>query len=179
MVTLMVGTFIFGYILIAIEHKIQINKAAVAVTLGMLLWVMYIYAGNSLIMGVNSDAFKQFLSVNPEYASLPIGKQCIKFISESQIIHYLGEQVQIIFYLIGAMTIVELVDVHGGFTCITDRIKTRNKRKLLWIISFFLLHVGNTRQSHHGDIDNNAVAQADKREKREVDILRNGNTCSQ
>ena len=87
MVTLMVGTFIFGYILIAIEHKIQINKAAVAVTLGMLLWVMYIYAGNSLIMGVNSDAFKQFLSVNPEYASLPIGKQCIKFISESQIIH--------------------------------------------------------------------------------------------
>ena len=103
----------------------------------MLLWVMYIYAGNSLIMGVNSDAFKQFLSVNPEYASLPIGKQCIKFISESQIIHYLGEQVQIIFYLIGAMTIVELVDVHGGFTCITDRIKTRNKRKLLWIISFF------------------------------------------
>lgn len=137
MVTLMVGTFIFGYILIAIEHKIQINKAAVAVTLGMLLWVMYIYAGNSLIMGVNSDAFKQFLSVNPEYASLPIGKQCIKFISESQIIHYLGEQVQIIFYLIGAMTIVELVDVHGGFTCITDRIKTRNKRKLLWIISFF------------------------------------------
>ena len=41
MVTLMVGTFIFGYILIAIEHKIQINKAAVAVTLGMLLWVMY------------------------------------------------------------------------------------------------------------------------------------------
>lgn len=105
----MVGTFIFGYILIAIEHKIQINKAAVAVTLGMLLWVMYIYAGNSLIMGVNSDAFKQFLSVNPEYALLPIGKQCIKFISESQIIHYLGEQVQIIFYLIGAMTIVELV----------------------------------------------------------------------
>lgn len=137
MVALMVSTFALGYLLIALEHKIQINKAAVAVTLGMLLWVMYIYAGDSLIKSVNAEDFAHFLSINPEYAALPLAKQCIKFISESQIIHYLGEHVQIIFYLIGAMTIVELVDVHGGFSCITDRIKTRNKRKLLWILSFF------------------------------------------
>lgn len=137
MVSLMVSAFIFGYVLIAVEHKIKINKAAISVTLGMSLWVMYIYAGDSLIKSVNADDFKHFLSINPEYAALPLAKQCIKFISESQIIHYLGEQVQIIFYLIGAMTLVELVDVHGGFSCITDRIKTRNKRKLLWILSFF------------------------------------------
>lgn len=133
----MVSTFALGYLLIAFEHKIQINKAAVAVTLGMSLWVMYIYAGDSLIKGVNAEDFAHFLSINPEYSALPLAKQCIKFISESQIIHYLGEHVQIIFYLIGAMTIVELIDVHGGFSCITDRIKTRNKRKLLWILSFF------------------------------------------
>ena len=82
MVALMVSTFALGYLLIAFEHKIQINKAAVAVTLGMSLWVMYIYAGDSLIKGVNAEDFAHFLSINPEYSALPLAKQCIKFISE-------------------------------------------------------------------------------------------------
>lgn len=135
MIAMMIVAFVIGYILIAIEHKTDINKAAVSVTLGMILWVMYVYTGGDVISGVNAESFKLFISTHPEYAELPLAKQCIKFISENQIIHYLGEHVQIIFYLIGAMTIVELVDVHGGFNCITDRITTRNKRKLLWIIS--------------------------------------------
>lgn len=48
----------------------------------------------------------------------------------------LGEHVQIVLYLIGAMAIVELIDVHGGFMCVTERISTRSKRNLLWILSF-------------------------------------------
>lgn len=53
----------------------------------------------------------------------------------SSLIHHLGETAEILFFLLGAMTIVEIIDKHDGFSIITDRITTTSKRKLLWIIS--------------------------------------------
>ena len=136
MITAMIIIFTIGYLLIALEHKIHINKAAIAVLLGMTLWVMYSVCPDSMIMSTSAKSFKLFLERFPEVASLPAHEQCLKFISAFQIPHNLGDIVQIIFYLMAAMTIVELIDVHGGFACITNRIKTRNKVKLLVIISF-------------------------------------------
>jgi Na+/H+ antiporter NhaD/arsenite permease-like protein len=57
------------------------------------------------------------------------------FIVENEIIHHLGEISEILFFLLGAMTIVEITDQHDGFKVITDRIKTTSKVKLLWILS--------------------------------------------
>ena len=69
------------------------------------------------------------------------GGHFYEFISHNQLLEHLGEISEILFFLMGAMTIVELVDKHDGFTIITDKITTTDKRKLLWIISiitFFL-----------------------------------------
>ncbi len=136
MITLMIITFIVGYILIATEHEIGVNKAATAIVLGMSLWVMYMFSGTDIISGLNAESFKHFLAANVDYQNLPLAKQCVKFVSAFQIVEFLGEHSQIIFYLIGAMTIVELIDIHGGFSIITNRITTRSKCKLLWIIAF-------------------------------------------
>lgn len=106
MTTLIIAIFILGYTGIATEHVIKINKAATALITGVLCWVVYI-----------------------------LSAQDTHLVSE-QLTGHLGELSGILFFLMGAMTIVELIDVHNGFEIITKRIKQTNKRKLLWIISF-------------------------------------------
>lgn len=111
MVGLLIATFIVGYLGIAFEHSIKINKAAVALITGVLCWVFFILFTKE------------------------------KEVITSDLIQHLGDVSQILFFLLGAMTIVELIDAHDGFEIITKRITTKNKRKLLWIIallSFFL-----------------------------------------
>lgn len=99
-------TFIIGYAAIALEHPIHINKAATSLITGVLCWTIFILIG--------PDAHE----VN------------------HQLQEHLGELSGILFFLLGAMVIVELVDTHDGFQLITDRIKTDSPRKLLWIVSF-------------------------------------------
>ena len=104
--------FILGYLGIAFEHPLKIDKAAFALITGVLCWTVYVFTGLS-----DADTIHNSLS------------------------HHLSEISEILFFLIGAMTIVELVDVHGGFKIITDKITTKNTKKLLWIIgilSFFM-----------------------------------------
>ena len=111
MVLLIIATFIIGYIAIALEHTIKINKAASALITGVICWTFYIVFTED------------------------------KNIVDNNLLHHLGEQSQILFFLLGAMTIVELIDAHDGFEIITKRITTKNKKKLLWIIGLlaFLL----------------------------------------
>ncbi len=111
MYILLAITFIIGYIFIAFEHPFKIDKAASAILTGVLCWVI-------LVLGQDS-----IFQITPEP----------HFIDES-ILRHLGEISQILFFLLGAMTIVELIDTHGGFHIITEKIKTTNRIKLLWII---------------------------------------------
>ncbi|MEQ8926625.1 MAG: sodium:proton antiporter NhaD [Fulvivirga sp.] len=111
MVTYLVSVFIFGYILISLEEVIKINKTAVALYTGVVSWVVYV---------VNSGHVDDFAD---------------------ELTLQLGHISEILFFLMGAMTIIELIDIHHGFDVITNRIKTTNKRKLLWLIggiAFFL-----------------------------------------
>lgn len=103
--TLIIILFIVGYVLITLEHPIRFNKTATALMTGVLCWIGYI------------------LSVSETDPVLV------------ELSHHLAEIAQILFFLLGAMTIVELIDIHDGFTIITDRIATRNPRLLLWLIS--------------------------------------------
>lgn len=103
---LIVGIFVLGYIAIAFEHPIKINKAATAILTGVLTWTAYVL--------LDGDHHK----------------------ITAELTEHLGDVSGILFFLLGAMTIVELVDAHDGFQIITDRIKTKDKRTLLWIISF-------------------------------------------
>ena len=102
---LMIVVFVLGYLAIALEHPIKIDKAASSLITGMVCWALYVFTG-----------------ADPH-------------IVEEGLTHHLYEIASILFFLLGAMTIVELVDAHEGFAVITDRIKTTNKVKLLWILS--------------------------------------------
>ncbi|HKH61316.1 MAG TPA: sodium:proton antiporter NhaD [Flavitalea sp.] len=103
---LLVSIFILGYAAIAFEHPLKINKTASALLTGVLCWVVYIMSS------ADSD-----------------------LVSE-QLYRHFGQVSGILFFLLGAMTIVELIDAHDGFDVITNKIRTRDHRKLLWIISF-------------------------------------------
>lgn len=112
--------FVLGYVSIALEHTIRINKAATALVTGVLVWVL-------LILGEHQLA--------PD-GSLGGHEGIVHHLME-----HLGDIASILFFLLGAMTIVELVDAHEGFRVITDRIKGTRKVPLMWligVITFFL-----------------------------------------
>jgi NhaD family Na+/H+ antiporter len=111
MIPLLVGIFILGYLAIALEHNIKLNKTASALITGALCWVVYIVS-----------------TENKELVS-------------EQLAHHLAEIGQILFFLMGAMTIVELIDAHDGFDIVKNQINTPNNKRLMWvmgILSFIL-----------------------------------------
>ncbi|WP_116126356.1 sodium:proton antiporter NhaD [Lewinella sp. IMCC34183] len=113
MITFLLLCFVLGYACIALEHTIKIDKAATAILTGVVCWTI-------LVVGQNT-----FFPGGPEEG----------FIEES-ILEHTGEIAEILFFLLAAMTIVELIDTHGGFEIITSRIQTTDRVKLLWILSF-------------------------------------------
>ncbi|MFA8451058.1 MAG: sodium:proton antiporter NhaD [Bacteroidales bacterium] len=142
MFILMVAIFVIGYLFIALEHPIRVDKAATALIIGVLTWVVFILDAPSILgMGLSrawehfshGEGLKDYLEVHP---GASIVEQMQYFISHHEILHHLGEISEILFFLLGAMTIVEVIDQHQGFKLITDRITTTNKVKLLWILSF-------------------------------------------
>ena len=121
MVVALVAIFIIGYFFIAMEHPFKINKTATALMLGTLLWTIFMFCNGVAQPDMDSDTWHKFISDN--------------------LIENLGETAEIVFFLLGAMTIVTLIEDYQGFRVITDKIKTTNKKKLLWILSiltFFL-----------------------------------------
>ena len=105
MIIALVVIFIIGYLLITLEHTIHINKSAIALITAVLSWTI-------LVMNpANKDAVLGSLG------------------------HHFSGVAEIVFFLLGAMTIVELIDAHDGFQNITEKIKTTNKTKFIWTIS--------------------------------------------
>ncbi|MGE0770923.1 MAG: sodium:proton antiporter NhaD [Cyclobacteriaceae bacterium] len=106
---LVIAVFVIGYLGIALEHPIKVNKTATSLLTGVLCWTLYSLTSHE--------------PVAPELRE------------------HLGEIAEIHFFLLGAMTIVELVDAYHGFRIITDRVRTKNTVTLLWLIcwvTFFL-----------------------------------------
>lgn len=113
---MIITVFIFGYLAIALEHPLHIDKGASALILGMLTWAIYVFT-------IPGDA-------DHVHHVIEHGAN-----GEGGLIHHMYDIASILFFLLGAMTIVETVDSYDGFSIITDRIKTTNKAKLLWIIA--------------------------------------------
>lgn len=135
MLTGMIIVFLAGYLIIALEHPLKINKAGVALLTGTVLWVMYTLAAHLFIPEASAEDFRLFLELFPAAASLPFVEQCTRFVVQHQILDSIGEISETLIFLIGAMITVELIDAHGGFMFITNRITTRQKKKLLLLIS--------------------------------------------
>lgn len=124
--------FVLGYIAIALEHPFRIDKAAPALFIGSALWAIYILNAETILGLGHSVSWAQF---SQNFTDALTTEHIHEFFSE-ELIKYLGETSEILFFLLGAMTIVEIVDRHRGFKVITDRIKTTNKVKLLWVLCF-------------------------------------------
>jgi Na+/H+ antiporter NhaD/arsenite permease-like protein len=106
MLTLLVVIFVVAYAAIALEHPIKVNKSASALLAAGLLWTVYAVLSGDHHLVTHN-------------------------LSES-----LSATAQIVFFLMGAMTIVEVVDAHNGFEVITSRIRTRNQPTLMWLVGF-------------------------------------------
>ena len=131
----MVVIFIVGYTFIALEHPVKIDKAATALLMGTILWAVYALNGVNVLTYSHdySRAWREFA----ESGGLSINFENVKqFITHHEVYEHLADISTILFFLLGAMTIVEVVDQHQGFKIITDKIKTTNKVKLLWVLSF-------------------------------------------
>jgi len=125
---MIVGIFVLGYLLIALEHPLKLDKTAPALFIGMVTWALYAIFGESIT------------PANAEIAQSIQEHGFLHFI-EHELSHHLFEISNILFFLLGAMTIVEVIDLHDGFHVITSRIKTKSKRRLMWIVcilTFFL-----------------------------------------
>ncbi|MDR0206858.1 MAG: sodium:proton antiporter NhaD [Bacteroidales bacterium] len=123
--------FVAGYICIALEHPLKVNKAATALLLGVVLWILLASGGENL---VRNNGLSDFLSLYGE------NKGFSGWFSE-QLVLQLGNISEILFFLLGAMTIVELMDSFEAFQVITNKIKTTHRIKFMWIIliiTFFL-----------------------------------------
>jgi len=133
MYTLMIVIFVLGYTAIAFEHKIGIDKAASALLTGILCWTVYVLGAMGI---VDFDAIPQHLIGQYTADGITANKDVIShYITEHQVYEHVAEIASILFFLLGAMTIVELIDAHEGFSVITDKVSTKNKVKLLWIIA--------------------------------------------
>jgi Na+/H+ antiporter NhaD/arsenite permease-like protein len=129
-----ISIFVLGYLFIALEHNVKIDKASSALLLGVVLWTLLIMGGHDLI-DTASNQFTHFTVAEAESLTGKSIDQIKQAFIEFALLEHLGELASILFFLIGAMAIVEVVDMHGGFTVITDRIKTDKKVALLWIIA--------------------------------------------
>ncbi len=132
MFTLMVVVFVLGYAAIALEHPLKIDKAASALLIGVITWVLYVFGGVDILSSGVSRTWNEYVALNPSADS---HQGMLDFITHHEVLHHLSEISAILFFLLGAMTIVEIVDQHQGFKIITDKIKTTNKVKLLWVLS--------------------------------------------
>lgn len=132
MFILMVIVFVLGYVAIALEHPLKVDKAASALVIGTLCWVIYILGAEHILNLGYSQSWKEFQTMFPGHAGL---EGIRHFIVEYEIIRHIGEIAEILFFLLAAMTIVEVVDQHQGFKVITDKINTTSKIKLLWLLS--------------------------------------------
>ena len=112
---LLVAVFILGYLLIALELPLKIDKAASALLTGVICWLVLTFG----------------IEMMPAIHEVNSGSDSHSFVT-SALFEHLGEISEILFFLLGAMTIVELIDAHDGFRVITDKIKTTNRVKLLW-----------------------------------------------
>ena len=136
MFILMPIIFIGGILAIALEDKIKINKAAIALLMAISLWLILMCDAYNIFVERDSIIFKEFLEHNPEMANLSLHEQFVNFIANRSIVYHLGNVAETLFFVMCSMLIVDIVDKHGGFRAVTGYIRTSHKRRLLWYISF-------------------------------------------
>ncbi len=133
MASIIILIFIIGYLSITLEHPLKLDKTVPALIMSSLIWAV-------LAIGFHAGWFNVVNTEDQVFSYLSGGEVAMEGF-EGTLLHHLGKTAEILIFLIGAMTIVEIIDLHRGFEILKGLVKTRSKRKLLWIIgilAFFL-----------------------------------------
>ncbi len=127
MLTAVVACFIIGYITIVFEHPLRLDKTVPALLMGSFCWALLslgFYGGDLSVVDTHEHVFSMVGGHGEEAEE--------GFVNA--LLHHLGKTAEILVFLIGAMTIVEIVDLHRGFDILKSWVNTRSKKKLLWIV---------------------------------------------
>lgn len=130
MALVIVSILLIGYVLIATGYATNVNRAAVAMFVGTAGWVLYICFGTDFVMSQHQGAYLEFLSGTATSSS-----NVKQFIAEDIFIKYVGRGAEIVLFLLATMTIVEILNNNGCFDFLQELLKTRNSKRLLWIMS--------------------------------------------
>lgn len=131
MTVAIVIVFLLGYCFITLEHNLKVNKTAIALLLSVACWVLYMASCGQYVPLMHGAEFTHWLG---EGGSAADGVK--KFVLEKIFVGHVGDTSEIIFFLLGAMTIVEVVDANGGFKFVREKVATKSQKALLWRISF-------------------------------------------
>lgn len=133
MASIIILIFVIGYLSITLEHPLKLDKTVPALIMASLIWAV-------LAIGFTSGWFDVINTEEQAFNFLSGGEHAMEGF-EGTLLHHLGKTAEILIFLIGAMTIVEIIDLHRGFEVLKSAVKTKSKRRLLWIIgilAFFL-----------------------------------------
>lgn len=130
MTLIIVIILLLGYVLIATSSITRINKAASAMFAGTVGWVLYICWGTDYVMSQHPNEYIDWLA-GANATSVAV-KQ---YIAENIFLNYVGKGAEIVLFLLATMTIVEILNNNGCFDFLTQTMRTRNSKKLLWVIT--------------------------------------------
>lgn len=130
MTLIIVAILLIGYLLIATEQKTNVNRAAVAVFVGTVGWVLYICYGTDFVMSEHKGDYVDFL--NGAVATSTAVKH---YIAQNIFLKYVGRAAEIVLFLLATMTIVEILHNNGCFDFLTPMVRTRKSKRLLWSVA--------------------------------------------
>lgn len=130
MTLIIVSLLILAYLLIATGHLTGVNKAAIAMFLGTVGWVLYVSYGTDFVMQQHPEDYAEYLS-----GTTPTSETVKYFIYDNIFLTYVGKAAAIVMFLLATMTIIEILNNNGCFDFITEWIRTRNSKRLLWTIT--------------------------------------------
>ena len=130
MTLLIVLLLVLGYILIATGHLTGVNKAAIAMFIGTVGWVVYVCWGSDFVLSQHPRDYAEFLA-----GGSPSSSAVKDFIFDNIFLKYVGQAANIVMFLLATMTIVEILNNNGCFDFIIEWIRTRNSKRLLWTIT--------------------------------------------
>ena len=136
MTLIIVAIILLSFLLIATEKFTNVNKAAIAIFAGTVGWVLYICYGTDFVMSQHYGEYSDFL--NSATSTSVVVKQ---FIAKRIFLPYVGEAAEIVLFLLSTMTIVEILNNNGCFDFLSQLLKTRNSKRMLWslgIITFLI-----------------------------------------
>ncbi len=130
MALVIVSILLIGFVLIATGYATNVNRAAIAMFVGTAGWVLYICYGTDFVMSQHPDGYADFLA-----GATASSSNIKQYIAQDIFIKYVGRGAEIVLFLLATMTIVEILNNNGCFDFIQELLKTRNSKKLLWIMS--------------------------------------------